>query len=549
MSIRNRILLFAVLVTLLPSLGLGWVYFQQSKHTLLENTAHELKIAVSHVKRETLLWLKEQFYEIRVFSSSYLLSDALMDYYRPPAMQNDRGSDPTSDTISDMASYLALVRSQYSQYRKLLVFDNEGQMIVQDPDEDAPASLPADWLDQMSTRKMILGDFGAGDTEQDRTLMLGVPVSSANDGLLGILGVDVYPHALLGVMRSVLAASEDRGVNAIISLVAVDGRVLLTTAAPESPVAEDKRNLSAADRRVEQLLTYVRGDGETVVAMQAPVPGYPWMVLIEKRRDALFADIERTRNLTLLVVLGLVTLIGLLAWWLARGIIGPLRELTDAASQVAEDNLDVQIPVRRKDELGFASKVFNDMVRQLKQSRMRLELLSTIDSLTQLPNRKSLMGDFSAMLMRYQRHPRAFSLLMIDIDHFKVVNDEYGHLAGDEVLRHVASILREQMRQVDVVARYGGEEFIALLDETDNAAAQRVAERIRSKIAASHISYQGTLIQVTVSIGVAEISGLDETREQLIDRADKAMYQAKQQGRNRVILADAGKEKTGIVNY
>jgi diguanylate cyclase (GGDEF)-like protein len=547
MSIRNRILLFAVLVTLLPSLGLGWVYFQQAKHTLLENTAHELKIAVSHVKRETLLWLKEQLYEIRVFSSSYLLSDALMDYYRPPAKENGREDGPISDPINDMASYLALVRSQYSQYRKLMVFNNEGQMIAQDPDEGAPVSLPDDWLSQLSTRKMILGDFGAGDTEQDRTLMLGVPVSSANDGLLGILGVEVYPHALLGVMRSVLAASEDRGVNAILSLVAVDGGVLLTTAAPESLIAKGKRNLSAASGRVEQLLTYVRGDGETVVAMLAPVPDYPWMVLMEKRRDALFADIEHTRNLTLLVVLGMVALIGLLAWWLARGIIGPLRELTNAASQVAEDNLDVRIPVRRKDELGFASKVFNDMVGQLKQSRARLELLSTIDSLTQLPNRKSLMEDFSAMLMRYQRHPRAFSLLMIDIDHFKVINDEYGHLGGDDVLRHVASILREQMRQVDVVARYGGEEFIALLDETDSVEAHSVAERIRSTIAASHVSYQGRLIQVTVSIGVAEISELHETREQLIDRADKAMYQAKQQGRNRVVLADAGEEKTGVV--
>ncbi|WP_457664949.1 diguanylate cyclase [Thiolapillus sp.] len=538
MSIRNRILLFAILVTLLPSLGLGWVYFQQSKQALLENTAHELKAAVSQVERESLLWLKEQMYEIRVFSSSYLLSDALTAYYRQDSAGDDQTDAPLSDPVQAMTSYLSLVRNQYSQYKKLLVFSNEGKLIVQEPaDGDTPA-LPDDWLQQLHTRQMIIGDFHGRDKGPGTTLMLGVAVSSGNDRLLGILGVEVFPHALLDVMQSILAESEDRGSNAVLSLITDDGRVLLSTAAPGESRATDRRNLRMLFSNPGQLATYERSDGVTVVGMLAPVSGYPWAVLMEKRRGALFADIERMRNLSLLVVLGLVSVIGFFAWGLARGIVGPLRELTAAARQVADNNLDVQIPVRRRDELGFTSKVFNDMVRQLKQSRERLELLSTIDSLTQLPNRKALMEGFAAALMRFQRHPRAFSLLMIDIDHFKVINDEHGHLAGDEVLRHVASLLREQTRQVDVVGRYGGEEFLALLDETDREAARLVAERIRTVIADSSVHYQEKEMSVTVSIGVAEIIGPDETREQLIDRADKAMYQAKQQGRNRVVLDD-----------
>ena len=537
MNIRNRILLFAILVTLLPSLGLGWVYFQQSKQALLKNTANEMKAAVSHVERESLLWLKEQLYEIRVFSSSYLLSDALKEYHRPSDMQDDQAADSSPDPVRAMTTYLALVRSQIQPYKKLLVFDNEGKLIAQDPANEDAATLPEDWLKQLNSRQMIIGEFRATDGRAGNTLLLGVAATSGNDGLLGILGAEVFSQALVDVMQSVLAASEGQGTNAVLSLIADDGRVLLSTAVPGDPTAAEQRNIPALLRNPGQLVTYERNDGVTVVGMLAPVPEYPWAVLMEKRRDALFADIERMRNLSLAVVLGLVTIIGLIAWWLARGIVRPLGELTEAARQVAEDNLDIQIPVRRKDELGFTSKVFNDMVRQLKQSRARLELLSTIDSLTQLSNRKAFMEDFSAALLRYQRHPRPFSLLMIDIDHFKVINDRHGHLAGDAVLRHVASLLQEQTRQVDSVGRYGGEEFLVLLDETDGKSALVVAERIRTSIAGSYVDYQGLRMQVTASIGVAEIAGLDETREQLIDRADKAMYLAKQQGRNRTVMA------------
>lgn len=549
MSIRNRILLFAVLVTLLPSLGLGWIYFQQSEKTLLENVQQELKSTVSHVERELVLWLKERLYEMRVFSSSYLLSDALVDYYQPPSTEATPAAAEKSASVADMSSYLSLVRKQYQLYQQLLVFDNDGVLIAQDPVDDRAVALPDDWPKQINARQMIIGDFQAGQTGQDPVLLLGVPVSSGNDGVLGILGAEIRTRALVEMMQAVLAAGEKKHSGERLSLVDADGRVLLSTATSEELSPGSSLDLANLSHVSGQLSTYVRENGESMVGTLTKVAGYPWFVLMEKRRDALFADIERMRNFTLLTVLGLVSVIGLLAYWLARGIISPLRELTVAAGRVAEDDLDVRIPVRRKDELGLASRVFNDMVKQLKQSRERLEMLSTIDSLTGLPNRKAIMEEFAAVLARYRRHRRAFSVLLIDIDHFKTVNDQDGHLAGDEVLRHVATVLDDQVRKVDMVGRYGGEEFLALLDETDRETAMGVAERIRNAIAVSHVSYQGKLLKVTVSIGVAEISGPRETREQLMDRADKAMYTAKQQGRNRVMLAGVEAKGGNVVAY
>lgn len=548
MSIRNRILLFAVLVTLLPSLGLGWVYFQQSEKMLLENAQQELKSTASHVERELLLWLKERFYEIRVFSSSYLLSDELAGYYRSSSAAGEPGAEE-SDPIADMSSYLALVRKQYQLYRRLQVFDNEGTLLAQDPADGQALALPVDWAQQMNNRQRVVGDFQVDEGGKDAVLLLAVPVSSGNDGVLGVLGAGLHTRSLLEMMDAALAVGEGRGAGERLSLVDADGRVLLSTASPGELTPGSRLDLAALSGPDGQLTTYARQDGEPVVGMLAEVAGYPWRVLVEKRRATLFAGIERMRNFTLLAVLGLVSVIGLLAYLLARGIIGPLHELTEAAAKVAEDDLEVQIPVRRKDELGLASRVFNDMVRQLKQSRERLELLSTTDSLTQLPNRKAVMEGFTAVLARYRRHRRAFSVLLIDIDHFKRINDLHGHLAGDEVLRHVASLLDEEVRQVDVVGRYGGEEFFALLDETPRETAQVVAERIRNAIAISHVSYQGELLKVTVSIGVAEIRDPDETWEQLIDRADKAMYQAKQQGRNRVEVASSEPLSSNVIPY
>ncbi len=549
MSIRNRILLFAVLVTLLPSLGLGWVYFQQSEKTLLENTQQELKSTVSHVERELALWLKGRLYEIRVFSSSYLLSDELAEYYRSPPMEAESAEENKPDPVADMSSYLALVRKQYQLYQRLLVFDNEGALIAQDPADGQPVALPGDWLKQASARQRVIGDFQVDEASQDPVLLLGVPVSSGNDGALGILGAEVHTRSLIQMMQTALMAGEKEGSAEQLFLVDADGSVLLSTASGREFVPGSRLDLAKLSQVPGQLSAYVRDDGEPMVGTLTKVAGYPWFVLMEKRRAALFADIERMRNFTLLAVLGLVSVIGLLAYWLAWGIISPLRELTEAAGRVAEDDLEVQIPVRRKDELGLASWVFNDMVVQLQQSRERLELLTTIDCLTQLPNRKAIMEKFAAMLARYRRHGRAFSILLIDIDHFKKINDQHGHLAGDEVLRHVAAVLDEQVRQVDMMGRYGGEEFIALLDETTKKTALGVAERMCSAIAMSHVSYQGKLLKVTVSIGVAEIGGPEETQEQLIDRADKAMYMAKQRGRNRAVMAGEEPINSNIVPY
>ena len=156
------------------------------------------------------------------------------------------------------------------------------------------------------------------------------------------------------------------------------------------------------------------------------------------------------------------------------------------------------------------------------------------DELTKLPNRRALAQRFLEEMHRARRHHNAIAFLMIDLDHFKGVNDTYGHLNGDAVLAELAQILVTGARDSDVCARYGGEEFALILHETTEDGARTLAERIRAKVAAA--TFPGGL-RLTISVGVA---ATDEPAlfTQLIDRADQALYAAKQGGRNQVRVAD-----------
>lgn len=157
------------------------------------------------------------------------------------------------------------------------------------------------------------------------------------------------------------------------------------------------------------------------------------------------------------------------------------------------------------------------------------------DMLTGLKNRRSFQEELSRLFAQRQRQGVVFSLLMIDIDHFKDFNDVYGHLAGDLVLRAVAQVLATTVRQMDLVCRYGGDEFAVICPGTTLDVAATAAERIRQAVANNPVALKNRQIQITASVGVAEVIR-SEVAEELIQRADEALYAAKHAGRNRIAL-------------
>ncbi|MBB2487193.1 GGDEF domain-containing protein [Mitsuaria sp. WAJ17] len=165
----------------------------------------------------------------------------------------------------------------------------------------------------------------------------------------------------------------------------------------------------------------------------------------------------------------------------------------------------------------------------------RIESLTRHDPLTGLCNRRELGEQLLKQQLRAQRG-RSHALLMLDLDHFKRINDELGHAAGDAALRHVARLLQASLREQDCAARFGGEEFVLLLPDTPLAGAQALAERLRAALASSVWSWQGRHWPLTASLGLA-MAAPGRFTDALLEAADRAMYQAKAQGRNRVCLA------------
>jgi two-component system cell cycle response regulator len=173
----------------------------------------------------------------------------------------------------------------------------------------------------------------------------------------------------------------------------------------------------------------------------------------------------------------------------------------------------------------------------VEQSR-RLESLIFEDPLTGLANRRYILTQLGSFVSGTRRHGRPLSVAIVDIDHFKDVNDRYGHQVGDEVLVAVTGALRNHMRAEDHLGRLGGEEFLAVLPDTDGGAALAAAERMREEVAGTVVEHEGERLAVTVSLGVASWEE-DDPPELLLRRADEALYAAKAGGRDRAVCAPA----------
>jgi diguanylate cyclase (GGDEF)-like protein len=179
-----------------------------------------------------------------------------------------------------------------------------------------------------------------------------------------------------------------------------------------------------------------------------------------------------------------------------------------------------------------------ELTDQLQLANTKLAQLAVTDPLTGLHNRRSLYSQLEREFERSKRYKRPLSLLMMDIDHFKSINDSYGHQTGDRVLRLVADVLRATVRSADVAGRFGGEEFMILAPETGAETVGLLGERIRSTVHAASVGAGEGVPQVTISIGIATTQLLFATTyEELIHLADDALYRAKHEGRNRTVIA------------
>jgi diguanylate cyclase (GGDEF)-like protein len=300
-----------------------------------------------------------------------------------------------------------------------------------------------------------------------------------------------------------------------------------------------------------------------MVAGYASVPGIGWGIMVPQPESEVAAQVnELMRSHLIWATIGVLLAITL-AVWLARWITRPLDNLASAGRQLMKDGSLGNLPEIRSNspkEIRDLSAVLrsliagmqrsreevnelnaslkqrvDDATQRLRDSNEKLELLARRDSLTELANRRYFENSLSQALSRRSGDVAQVCVMLVDIDHFKQINDAYGHAAGDSVLNHIARVLERGMRSGDLVARYGGDEFVAYMRCSNEVGMQRARE-IREAIDNYAIPCNDKNIHITVSIGlycqVLE-PGLDVNK--LLSNADDAMYRAKKQGRNRVV--------------
>ena len=517
MTIKLKIQILALIAVLVPFSVLGYFAYTHSVRLNQAQFGQELLSLGSLVARETGRHVERLRVDVEAFAVSPLLQQAI-------------AGEETA--LLRAEAYFASLLSRFPDYRRFSLADNEGASIGANGGAEEQRRL---------TGKTGVGVVMAESGEP--LLRVTVPVAKASGAMSGYLVADIGLRVLQPLLESTAGKK--------LYLVSTHGRLLDSAGAihSPSPITTDSRTPVSG---FESVMLYPDHRGVTVLGLIVPTRVTELRVLAEMDAEGAFAELSRLKTRALWILAAVLVPLIAATHFFGASLVRPLIALTDGARRVANGDLDVDLPSARRDEIGYLSRVFNDMVERLQESRRavaaaqsrlleqnrRLEELTVTDNLTGLANRRSLTENLMRNLARYRRNGRSFSVLILDLDHFKSVNDRYGHLAGDAVLRRFATRLSESIRNVDFAARYGGEEFTVILFETGHSDAWESAERIRVRVEQMRVEVEpAVVLAITASIGIAEACAADVEPDDLLQRADAAMYQAKQAGRNRVCFA------------
>ena len=530
-TIRNQMLVFAVVATLVPALAVTVVSHRQNRPPSIgDQVAAELRGASADAAWDIDQWLSDRLRDLRVAATAYAVAENLA---------RTQGS---AEAVGRLRDYLNSVRERCPDCEGLLVLDARGRFVTSSGGRMSGVQFSQDRLTTLRTSDALVGDAYWDAGLGKATLALAVPIRQADGRYVGALMAKLNLRSVADILQRI--APTDSG---DVYLMNEQGRLILRLRSSSAEVMRTKVPPATAQALIDRegtTVEYKRADGRAVIGTLRRIPALRWAAVVEMPR----AEVVRRAGgsgsglgVTLVLLLagaGLVTYVGVL-------LVRPLERLAGAAAKVAAGDLSVELPSAGRGEVGLLTQVFKNLLMRLREreGQGELERLSVTDALTGLYNRRHLMGTLANEVQRSRRLRRTFSVLLADVDHFKQYNDTHGHLGGDAALVKVAEILRKMTRGVDSVARYGGEEFLVMLIEAPIATAAAVGERIRARVAAEEFSGG----KMTVSVGAAEYPTHGDTPEELIASADAAMYEAKGGGRDRVVVAGrrADLEKEG----
>lgn len=280
-------------------------------------------------------------------------------------------------------------------------------------------------------------------------------------------------------------------------------------------------------------------------SMSIVIDDLKWTLITEQDADEAFIAVENLKQTYAIIIIFITVLTLITSIFTSKMITQPLVLLTRRFEDLARGGKHTQIiEIQRNDEIGILANSFekmslnlNNALEEVQNKNEQLEALSNCDGLTGLINHRYLLEILETEFNRSFRYNTPLCCIMLDIDFFKEINDTYGHLFGDVVIKGVANIIKEKCRNSDLMARYGGEEFVVLLPNTDIDQAQTVAVKLFEAIKSFEFTDNENSKSITVSIGLSSINDTIERSIDLIALADKSMYEAKNGGRNRICVS------------
>ena len=517
-SLATKIILFVFLSTFATALVVSWISIQ-STHASLRGVIDRLyPQSLEHAERRAGPWLEGARAELERLAADRDL-------------KSDRGAKREFRSALEQSPYwLGLVR------------------VGADGDIGATAGIEASDLvpGQLAARPSLI-ELADGR----RAPALWMPVAGSG-GVLGLLN----EQELATLLESHLPEP-----HCLLAAVDREGRVLAATG--NLPASSARIDLPPRVLETEGTFEYESG-GRPVIGAARPLGHDGWLLVVESPFDLAFAPVLDVVSRIFVIDLGVILLFSFLAYRITSTVVRPIERLSEWARRIAQGQIDLEIPeTGGRDEIGLLARTFNDMMRQLRRTQREIETanqgltdrnvrlqqanevlnqLSITDGLTKLHNHRFFQDHLTREIKRVSRTDEPLSMLLIDIDDFKKLNDRCGHAAGDELLTRMAPILNAAVRETDLVARYGGEEFVILALNTDAAGAYALAEKVRTAIAESSFILDDSLrpLRVTVSIGVAQFRG---NRKRFFQKADEALYRAKAAGKNCTILDEDDAEE------
>jgi len=420
------------------------------------------------------------------------------------------------------------LQAQDSYFNSIAIVDADGRVQQAYPDslQIVGTTLRSVAMVQALKERRPLVSQAYESVAGNLVVFISQPIFSSTGEFLGVVGGSVY--ILKQSVLHAIISSHFQHDGAFVFVADSNRRLLYHPDPPRlGEVLGKSVSLDAALQGESGARPIINSQGIPMLSGYAPVPDANWAVVAQQPRALTLAPLRQLMSAMLIDIVP-ASLIGLVMIWLGALLITrPLRQLAKGANHLSAAETTAQL---RKVKAWYAEaaairQALLTGVQLLQQKLGQLSHEAQSDPLTGLANRRAL--DAALALLQETRQP--YSVLALDIDHFKRVNDTFGHDAGDEALKQVAATLKQHSRGEDLACRSGGEEFILLLPDTALDIAGGIAERIRNAIEATEVPGVGHL---TISIGVAYGGGEPDA---MLKRADERLYQAKQTGRNRVV--------------